>query len=446
MAAAAVAIVIVATQNDTQREPPGRATESTAAPSAPPGLSTTPGEALTGTVASGGSTTIPFTVDAGTVSYFAAAPDCSATGLQWVVEDSAGAQIKGAAVICGDIGRVEFAAAGDYRVRVYSDGTGGSSEFSVSRKDSRPDRILAISSGQSIDGNIDLPGAQDIYEFDAAADTVAYFASGDCAASGPQWVVEDAAGASASSGSVICDDIGRVDFPTAGRYRIRVYSAAGTTGAYQVQWKPSRQDQTFAIASGQTVNGDIDLPGARDLYAFDVTAAAVAYFAAAPDCTQDDRYWVIEDSAGAVVSATSGICEDIGRVAFAAAGQFRVRVESADGATGRYALTWRTSRPDKQQDLVIGTTSGSIDAPGSRDNWTFSADQGESVTLTADASCDSTDLLWVVLASDGTAITPPSSMCDDIGTVTVPTAGEYRIVVSADGPATDDYVFHTANG
>ena len=440
------AIILFVSRDDSQRTAPP-ATEGVSAVSAAPNAAPTAGETSSGDVAGGGETNIPFTIDTATVAYFAAAPDCTATGLEWAVEDSAGAQISTTNVICDDIGRVELPAPGEYRVRVFSDGTGAGGAFSFVRQTSRVDRILNIASGQAVEGNIDLPGAQDFYDFSVAAGTIAYFASDGCSAPGPQWTIETDTGSAASGGAIICDDLGRVEFADAGSYRVRVFSTAGSTGSYKLAWKASRPDKTLPISSGQTVTGETDLPGAQDVYEFDVEAGTVAYFAADPACSQDDRYWLIENADNSAVSHSSGMCSDLGRVAFATAGSYHVRIAANDGATGRYAFTWVTSRPDKSRELTVGSTSsGTIDVPGSQDIWTFSAEQGQSVTFTADPGCDADGLLWVVLAADGTAITPPSLVCDDIGSVTVPASGGYQIVVSGDGAATGDYSFSAVPG
>lgn len=430
-----------ATRDDTQRAEPAGTTTGAPAPSAASNATSGSDTTLTGDVGATGATTLPFTVDAHSVFYFAAAPDCTDSGLQWVVEDSAGTGVSGAAVMCGDIGRVSLPE-GDYRVRVFAAAGGAGGPFSFVRKESRDDRILTIESGQKVEGNIDLPGAQDIYTFSVTAGTVGYFASDGCSANGPQWTIETDAGSPASGGAIICGDLGRVEFPDAGSFRMRVFSAGGSTGSYALEWKPSRPDKILAISSGQTVDGDLDLPGARDVLTFDVDAGEVAYFAGSHDCSANDRYWVVEDAANAVVSPTSGICDDIGRVAFATAGSYHLRVVSSDGATGAYSVTWRASRPDKVRDLVPGSSSGSIELPGSRDVWTFSAQEGRTVTFSADAACTATQVLWLVQAADGTAISTPNVICNDLGAVTLPHAGEYQIIVSGNGDATGDYSFH----
>ena len=223
---------------------------------------------------------------------------------------------------------------------------------------------------------------------------------------------------------------------------MRVFSAGGSTGSYALEWKPSRPDKILAISSGQTVDGVLDLPGARDVVMFEVDAGEVAYFAGAHDCSADDRYWLVEDATNAAVSPASGVCADIGRVAFATAGSYHLRVVSGDGATGPYSVSWRTSRPDKVRELDPGSSSGSIDLPGSRDVWTLSGEEGETVTFSADADCTATQLLWLVQTADGTAISPPNVICNDLGAVTLPHVGEYQIVVSGNGDATGDYSFH----
>ncbi len=435
----AAGVVVVVVSGDDDQRPNKEQTAPNPTGTVAAGVSAA-GDTFDGVAAPSESKVYPFTVAAGTVSYFASSPDCTAHDLQWVVEDPAGVPQAGAAVICGDIGRVEFATGGDYQIRVYSTGDAGG-QYSVTREDSRPDRQLTIAPDQPINGDIDLPGAQDVYSFSVEAGDVAYFAAADCTDTDLQWVVEDPNGAPQAGAAVICGDVGRVQFAVGGDYQARVYSVEGATGAYQITWQTSRPDASFDITPGGTGRGDIDLPGAQDVYSFDAAAGVVAFFAAEEGCDDNDMYWTVEHDDGSVMASTSVMCDDIGRVAFVDAGRYRVRVYSVDGGTGSYSFTWRESRPDTIRPLQPGTISGDIDVPGARDVWSFVATAGETITLAADPACETPDLRWVVQATDGSVVSPTRTMCDDIGDVTLPTAGEYQVVVYADDATTAEYGF-----
>ena len=435
---AAVIVAVVVSGDDDQRP---NATQTAPNPTGTLATAVSPaGDTFDGDAAPNESRVYPFSVASGTVSYFASSPDCSAHDLQWVVEDPAGLPQAGAAVICGDIGRVEFPVGGDYQIRVYSTGDAGGS-YSVTREESRPDRQLTIAPDAPADGDIDLPGAQDVYSFSVAAGDVAYFDAADCSDSGLQWVVEDPNGAPQAGAAVICGDVGRVQFAIGGDYQARVYSVDGATGAYRITWQTSRPDAQFDVGAGETVEGDIDLPGAQDLYSFDAEAGTVAYFAAAESCDDNDRYWTVEHEDGSVMASTRVMCDDIGRVVFVESGRYRVRVYSVEGGTGSYSLTWRASRPDDIRPLRPGQSDGDIDAPGARDLWSITSAAGETITLAADPACTSVALRWVVQATDGSVVSPTRTMCDDIGEVTLPASGEYRVVIYADDATTGEYSF-----
>jgi hypothetical protein len=445
-AALAAVVVYVAARKD---DPPAARPQAPATGSVvtePPGTApSTPGTPLTGSVAPQSSTTMPFTAEAGSVSYFAAAPGCTATGLQWDVEDTSGVPLGPAAEICGDVGRIDFATSGTYQVRVYSVGEVGG-DFSILRKESRPDKVGAITAGETVSGNVDLPGARDVYEFDAAAGTVAWFTSPDCSDGDLQWDVEDTAGSPVGPAAVVCGAVGRIDFSADGRYRVRVYSVNGGTGTYSIAWNESRPDRIASITSGQTISGDIDLPGAQDVYELQAEAGTVAYFAAAGDgCTDNGAYWVVEDDeSGAAQAATAVMCGDIGRVVFPATGTYRVRVYSVSGGTGPYEIRWLASRADTERPLSLGSTArGNLDLPGSHDVWTFRAQAGETIAFTAATDCTANEFVWTVTTPEGTAVAGAAAMCGDIGEVTFPDTGDYQVVITGYGQATGAYSFDT---
>lgn len=444
-AAAFAAVVFVAVRKDDQPSARPLAATSSSVAAATGSEPITPGSLLAGSVTAQGDTTLPFTARAGTVSYFAAAPNCTATELQWDVEDMAGVPLGPAAVICGDVGRIDFVADGTYRVHVYSVADGGTGEFSIERKESRPDKVGAITAGETVTGDIDLPGARDVYDFDASEGTVAWFASPECSTSELQWVVEDDAGTPVGAAAVVCGQVGRIAFTTTGRFHVRVYSVNGGTGTYSIAWEKSRPDHVSSITSGQTISGTIDLPGAQDLHEFDADAGMVAYFAAAGDgCVDNGAYWVVEDDAGVAQTSTAGICGDLGRIVFATSGRYRVRVYSVSGGVGPYEFGWLTSRRDTVRSLPIdGTARGNIDLPGSHDVWTFRASAGQTIAFSAVAADCTGDVVWTVQTADGTAIAAPRVICDDIGQVTIPTSGDYQVVVTAAGQTTAAYAFET---
>ena len=443
-ALAAVVVYVAARKDDTPAARP-QAPATGSAVTVPAGSpASTPGTPLTGSVAPQGSTTMAFTAEAGSVSYFAASPDCTATGLQWDVEDTSGVPLGPAAVICGDVGRIEFTTSGTYQVRVYAVGEVGG-DFSIVRKDSRPDTFDAITAGETVSGDVDLPGARDFYEFDATAGTIAWFSSPDCSDGDLQWDVEDATGRTVGPAAVVCGDVGRIEFTADGRYRVRVYSVGGRTGTYSIAWKESRPDRVASITSGQTASGNIDLPGAQDLYELQADAGTVAYFASAGDgCTDNGAYWVVEDESGAVLAATAVMCGDIGRVVFPATGTYRVRVYSVSGGVGPYEIRWLTSRADTERALSLGSTArGNLDLPGSHDVWTFRAQAGQTIAFAAAANCTANEFVWTVTTPEGTAVAGANAMCGDIGDVTFSDTGEYQVVVTGGGQATGAYSFDT---
>ncbi len=198
-----------------------------------------PGSTGSGFVSADTSNFHPINASAGTVAYFAAAQGClSPPGLRWTIETGDGSGMLGIAAICNDIGRVVFAQTGPYRIRVYGvDASTG--DYRIQWLASRPDKRLSLRPGAPANGRIDLPGAADVYDFDATAGTVAYFAAAQ-GCSGPpgfRWTIETGDGSGTLGMAAICNDLGRIVFAHTGPYRIRVYGVDASIGAYQISWK-----------------------------------------------------------------------------------------------------------------------------------------------------------------------------------------------------------------
>ena len=170
-------------------------------------------------------TTYDFTVPAGTVGYFAADPGAQQDDdvVSGTSRTPQGQLVMRSSVICSDLGRVVFPAAGDYRVVVTNSGTTAESSRSPGRCRGRI-MVKPLQAGQTATGTIDKPGAQDVWTMTVAAGTVAYLAADpSCVVRRrvrdpvePRWMPT---GSPVIGGSYICSDLGRVVFDKAGTYR-----------------------------------------------------------------------------------------------------------------------------------------------------------------------------------------------------------------------------------
>ena len=310
-----------------------------------------PGQTVSGTLSGTATKSYPFTVAAGTVAYFAAAPNCdqkTSSNVLYSVANADGSSFTASRYICDDIGRVVFANAGTYELLLRSQaGTGGS--YSVIWKTSRADRVQPLTAGQTASGTIDQPGAQDVWTMAVTAGTVAYFAADkkcdQSTSSALLYQVRGTDGNAFSAGRYVCDDIGRVVFANAGTYQLVVASQGGATRNYSITWEVSRADRALSLQPGHNVTGTIDLPGAIDIWTFTVPAGTVAYLDADPQCkaTNGNLLYGVQDASGAPVGGASYICNSLGRVTFDKTGTYRLTVSSVDGATNSYTILWKDS-------------------------------------------------------------------------------------------------------
>ena len=310
-----------------------------------------PGQTVSGNLSPGATKTYPFAVTAGTVGYFAAAPNCNqstSANVLYTVANADGSSFSAGRYSCDDVGRVVFPDAGTYELLVRSpSGVGGS--YSVTWKTSRPDRVRALLAGQTATGTIELPGAQDVWTMAVPAGAVAYFAADhtcDTSTSGALlYSVRGSDGSAFSAGRYICDDIGRVAFPNAGTYQLTVTSQGGATRSYSITWEVSRADRALSLQPGQSASGTIDLPGAKDIWTFTVPAGTVAYLDADPKCTaaSGNLLYEVQDASGASVGGARYICDSLGRVTFDKTGTYRLIVSSVNGATKSYTILWKDS-------------------------------------------------------------------------------------------------------
>ena len=364
-----------------------------------------------------------------------------------------------------DIGRIQLAAAGNYRLRVYDDDIfTGAYAFTLSGV---VDQVFAIAVGDTVTngvpsagaGNLETPGTRDDYTFTAPSNRLVYFD----VLSAPFrvfWTLYAPDRSTAfSSRYMPNNDIGRVALAQAGTYRLRVYSDNASTGTYSFRLTGITTDSAFAISVGDTVTnglpalgaGNLEVPGTYDDYFFDATTNPVVYFdvLSAPF----RLFWSLAAPDGsAVFSGRYMPNNDVRRVEMLMPGTYRLRVYSDTDATGTYSFRL-SNVVDQTINLTVGTVitngvpssgAGNLETPGAYDQYLFTAPPNRLVYFNVLSA--PYRLFWTLFAPDGS--TPFSGRYlpnNDAGRVELPVAGVYLLRIYSDTDLTGPYSFSVSN-
>jgi hypothetical protein len=384
----------------------------------------------------------------------------------------------------GDAGLVTFAKTGQYRVTVYGK-PGGKGTYQFTIYPVAP-QIFPLSIGQGVKkdipaagaGNIETPGATDIYTFTGTAGATAYFdeQSGAGCDSVLGWKLVDPDGVTVFdqvfAGLNQCGsggDAGLVTFAKTGQYQVTVYGKADGVGTYQFEIYPV-VPQTFPLSIGQVVKKDIpaagagiiETPGATDVYTFTGTAGATVYFdeQSGAGC-ESVLGWKLVDPDGVTVfdQVFAGLNQcgsggDAGLVTFAKTGQYQVTVYGRADGVGTYQFeiypvapqTFPLSIGQVVKKDIPAAGAGIIETPGATDIYTFTGTAGATVYFDeqSGAGCDSV-LGWKLVDPDGVTVFDEVfaglNQCGsggDAGLVTFAKSGQYRVIVygRADGVGT----------
>jgi hypothetical protein len=373
----------------------------------------------------------------------------------------------GAAVFTGrympnnDVRRVELPMHGKYRLVTYNDsGITGAYGFSVS---ALTDQTFAISVGDTVTngvpaagaGYVEMSGSWDDYLFTAPGNGVVYF-NVLSAFNRLFWTLFAPDGSAVFSQRYMPNnDVGRLQLPTAVTYRLRVYNDDVFTGGYSFKLSGD-VDQVFTIAVGDTVTngapaagaGNLETAGTWDDYTFTAPANRLVYFdvLSAPFRV----FWSLYAPDGS--SAFSGRYmpnNDVGRVALAHAGTYRLRVYSDNASTGTYSFRLTGITNDAAYNIAVGDTvtnglpapgAGKLEVPGTYDDYFFDA-SGTSVVYFAVLSAPFR-LFWSLAAPDGSTVFSGRYMPNnDVRRVEMPMPGIYRLRVYSDTDATGSYSF-----
>ena len=219
--------------------------------------------------------------------------------LNWDVYEPNGGRIVNDRLDTGDPGRVKLPRDGTYTIYVYPAGADPAyiGTYSFRLRSIPPDQSFSIAIGDTVTngvpsvgaGNLETAGANDIFTFTGMSNQLVYFEDLGAERCCLNWDVYEPNGGRIVNDRLDTGDPGRVKLPRDGTYTIYVYPA-GTDptyiGTYSFRLRSIAPDQSFPIAIGDTVSdgrpapgaGNLETPGANDIYTFTGAANQVVYF------------------------------------------------------------------------------------------------------------------------------------------------------------------------
>lgn len=299
-------------------------------------------------------------------------------------------------------------------------------------------------------GNLESPGVQDVYTFQAAPGQVVYV---DLQAGGTAallWRLTD------ETGAVVFDqgfffDSGAITLTRGGTYTLTVgnpRSDVSETYRFQLWAVPAPQE--FAIALGDLVSdgvpaagaGNLESPGALDRYTFQVPPGQAVFFDLQAGGTAA-LLWLLTDETGAVVF-DQGFFFDPGTQVLTRGGTYTLTVgNSRSDARGTYRFRLTAVPAPQHFSISIGDTvsnsapavgAGNIEAPGALDIYTFTATPGQNVLFDLQEG-GSTAWQWRLIDEDGLVVFDEGFFFDQ-GVKTLSRGGTYTLTV---GKAASDH-------
>lgn len=335
--------------------------------------------------------------------------------LQWELRTPSGTRIAGSYLEGNDQARIVLLQDGTYslQVKVASTNPNYTGDYSFRLWAVPPDEVFAIQVGDSITngvslpgaGNLEGPGAQDIYTFQATSGQSAFFRENSVSAAFKgylQWELKTPGGQRVFLGYIDSGDQGRVTFPQTGTYTLTVWCGLNDVtciGPYSFSILSVPPDTVIPIQVGQVISenvpaagaGRIEVPGAEDHYTFQGSAGQSLFFDVLSVESSLGGYLQWELSApGGTKVFTSFFSTDVGRKTLPETGTYtlRFRVAHTDPALlGQYSFQI-TPLEDSAFAINLGLTvtnsvpgqgAGNIETAGGQDLYTFTGTAGQRI-------------------------------------------------------------------
>jgi hypothetical protein len=316
---------------------------------------------------------------------------------------------------------------GVYTIVVTSYGGAGEYQMTLSRGELPQDRGGDIAYGQRAMGELVAQGQRDTWTFSASRGDVV-------SASLESPVFDTYLELLDATGSIIAEDDDGGDgtnsgltgysLPTGGEYRLAVRGYSDTeTGLYELALYrgfevPQPIGREGWVELGQTVEGEIAAPGARD--AWHSTVQGDTFYAVTVQGDEDiaDALYVsIYDADDILLQCNRADDPLLGSVYAYSAGEYRIVVDVFGDGTGAYTLTLGrgmlpptpspvpTPVPTQAGSLRIGDEVTGDLAWGGRDAWTLEVEEEALLDITLSArQTDQLDTYLYLLGPDGVEI------------------------------------------
>ena len=312
-------------------------------------------------------------------------------------------------------------------------------------------------------GKIETPGSRDIYRFAAAAGQRVYFRmlgySKEVAAI--EWKLMDPDGAVVFETRFAYNEPGTQRLSKAGTYTMTVGSDREPgVGTYRLQLFNVPPPHTIPIRLGQMIKenepaagaGTIETPGAKDVYTFNATAGQQVYFRMLEyGQGMGAIEWTLRDPDDQPVFDTRLTYTEPGVQVLRKAGLYRMTVGSdREPAVGVYRVQFFNVPPPQRYSIKIGDTisenvpgpgAGTIETPGVKDVYTFSAQAGQRVYFRMlEYGKGMGAIEWKLADPDGTSVFDTRLTYTEPGVQVLRKAGTYTMIVGSDRePATGIY-------
>lgn len=324
-------------------------------------------------------------------------------------------------------------------------------------------------------GNIEKPGASDVYTFAGAAGQELFFDELSINCDVPGWTLVG------PSGTVFNDtrlsqncgggDVGNITLPAAGLYTLTVSGNPSVdldfVGTYSFAVYDNGRSDMFNLPFDSTVSegvpapgaGAIEEPGVIDIYTFSADAGTMVFFDELSfNC--DVPGWKLVGPGAVTIFDDSRISQncgtgDAGRFTLPATGQYTLTVSGGPSVDPDFAGTYSFAMYDVETDAfeigldeVImdgfpGPGAGRIEQPGGIDIYLFDAVAGQSICFDElSPGCDAPG--WKCQAPSGATFFDDSrisSNCGagDVGLKVMPETGTYIITVQGYAAADLDF-------